>query len=155
MAQEIERKFLVKIKEWELLKKPTPFTIKQGYISTDPNKTIRVRQSNAKGFLTIKGKGNGISRPEFEYEISLPDTEELLAHFAESILEKHRYEIFFEGKKWEVDVFLGANSGLIVAEIELNNENEQFTIPHWIAEEVTFDQKYYNSNLINHPYSNW
>ena len=122
---------------------------------SDSNKTIRVRQTNDKGFITIKGASIGLTRPEFEYEIPREDAEQLLNKFCVFELIKVRYKILFKNKIWEVDEFLGDNLGLIVAEIELKHENEQFEMPDWIASEVTDDNKYYNSCLAKTPYCNW
>ncbi|RNL51327.1 CYTH domain-containing protein [Pedobacter jejuensis] len=155
MGIEIERKFLVHHKLWEQVDKHAGKQLKQGYISTDPTKTIRVRITETKAWLTIKGISVGATRLEYEYEIPLIEAEELLGNFSESSLEKIRYEIKSAGKVWEVDVFSGDNHGLIVAEIELSSEEEHFEKPDWIAEEVTHDKKYYNSNLTKHPFKNW
>ena len=122
---------------------------------SDSNKTIRVRQTNDKGFITIKGASIGLTRPEFEYEIPREDAEQLLNKFCVFELIKVRYKIVYKNKVWEVDEFLGDNLGLIVAEIELKHENEQFEMPDWIASEVTDDNKYYNSCLAKTPYCNW
>ena len=111
---------------------------------SDSNKTIRVRQTNDKGYITIKGSVIGLSRPEFEYEIPKAEAEELLNQFSFSELIKVRYKILFKNKVWAIDEFLGDNLGLIVAEIELKHENEQFEMPDWIANEVTGIKKYYN-----------
>ena len=155
MGIEIERKFLVHKDKWDSLTKPKKDFYRQGYLFSDSNKTIRVRQTNDKGYITIKGSVIGLSRPEFEYEIPKADAEELLNQFSVSELIKVRYKILFKNKIWEVDEFLGDNLGLIVAEIELEHENEQFEIPDWIANEVTDDNKYYNSCLAKTPYCNW
>jgi len=155
MAKEIERKFLVKPAKWTRLAKPAGKQLRQGYISTDPNKTIRVRVTADQGWLTIKGISTGATRLEYEYEIPLIEAVELLDNFAENKLEKTRYEIPFKGKLWEVDVFSGENEGLTVAEIELTSEDEPFDLPEWIAEEVTHEKKYYNSNLTRYPFKNW
>lgn len=155
MGLEIERKFLVHKEKWESLTKPKKDFYRQGYLFSDSNKTIRVRQTNDKGYITIKGASIGISRPEFEYEIPMQDAEVLLNKFSISELIKVRYKILFKNKIWEVDEFLGENIGLIVAEIELENEDEQFEMPDWIANEVTGIQKYYNSILATFPYSKW
>jgi CYTH domain-containing protein len=155
MGKEIERKFLVNHPLWEALNKLNGKRLRQGYLLTDPNKSIRVRTSDTAGFLTIKGLTTGATRSEFEYEIPLEEATELLDQFAEAELSKIRYEIGFEGKTWEVDVFLGDNLGLIVAEIELDNEAELFGLPDWIAEEVTEDARYYNVSLTLNPYRNW
>lgn len=155
MGLEIERKFLVHKEKWESLTKPKKDFYRQGYLFSDSYKTIRVRQTNDKGYITIKGASIGISRPEFEYEIPMQDAEVLLNKFSISELIKVRYKILFKNKIWEVDEFLGENIGLIVAEIELENEDEQFEMPDWIANEVTGIQKYYNSILATFPYSKW
>ena len=155
MGLEIERKFLVHKEKWDSLTKPKKDFYRQGYLFSDSNKTIRVRQTNDKGYITIKGASIGISRPEFEYEIPMQDAEVLLNKFSISELIKVRYKILFKNKIWEVDEFLGENIGLIVAEIELENEDEQFEMPDWIANEVTGIQKYYNSILATFPYSKW
>ena len=155
MGKEIERKFLINHPLWESLNKPNGKRLRQGYLLTDPNKSIRVRTSETAGFLTIKGLTTGATRSEFEYEIPLEEATELLDQFSVAELSKIRYEIVFEGKTWEVDVFFGDNLGLIVAEIELDNEAEAFGIPDWIAEEVTEDARYYNVNLTLNPYRNW
>jgi adenylate cyclase len=155
MGQEIERKFLVNHSKWKLLDKPNGQLYRQGYLLTDPNKTIRVRHTNEKGYLTIKGLSVGATRPEFEYEIPLNEAKELLNRFSVSELSKIRYIIEFENKVWEVDEFLGENKGLIVAEIELESETETFHNPEWIDKEVTGEEKYYNSNLTILPFKNW
>lgn len=155
MNQEIERKFLVNHAEWEKLNKPEGKTIIQSYLATNPNKTIRVRIYGEQGFITIKGKAKGLTRPEFEYEIPLTDAKEMINLFGEVNIEKKRYEIKINNHIWEVDVFEGDNQGLILAEIELATENEIFTKPHWITEEVSSNPKYFNSNLQKCPFNNW
>jgi adenylate cyclase len=155
MGQEIERKFLVDIDKWRQLDKPKGELYRQGYLVSEPNKTIRVRQTNEKGFLTIKGITIGATRPEYEYEIPINDAKELLEHFSISELSKIRYKINFDNKTWEIDEFLGDNDGLIIAEIELTSEDEKFLIPEWVEIEVTEQEKYYNSNLTVEPYKNW
>jgi adenylate cyclase len=155
MGQEIERKYLVDHRKWQQLDKPTGQLYRQGYLLTDPNKTIRVRQTTDKGFLTIKGLSIGATRPEYEYEIPFDEAKELLDNFSTSELSKIRYKILHDNKFWEVDEFLGDNNGLIVAEIELTCEEESFSIPKWIDIEVTGQEKYYNSNLTIEPYKNW
>jgi len=146
---EIERKFLVKEQLWEAIEKPSPSRIVQAYIANSAEKTVRVRIKGTKGFLTIKGPTQGISRSEFEYEIPLKDAEELISTFAEKVIEKFRYEISFKNHLWEVDVFTGKLEGLYLAEIELSSEEEHFELPDWVGEEVSTDPNYYNSNLIN------
>ena len=146
---EIERKFLVKEQLWEAIEKPSPSRIVQAYLVNSAEKTVRIRIKGTKGFLTIKGPTQGISRSEFEYEIPLKDAEELISTFAEKVIEKFRYEISFKNHLWEVDVFTGKLEGLYLAEIELNSEDEHFELPEWVGEEVSTDPNYYNSNLIN------
>ncbi|WP_461790369.1 CYTH domain-containing protein [Pedobacter sp.] len=114
-----------------------------------------MRQTTSQGFLTIKGISVGAVRTEFEYEIPFKEAGELLDQFSTAELSKIRYKITFDGKVWEVDEFLGDNTGLIVAEIELLTEDENFSIPEWVGVEVTGDRKYYNSSLTSHPYQNW
>lgn len=155
MGLEIERKFLVNHVKWAATEKPKAEFYRQGYLLTDPNKTIRVRATDTKGFMTIKGKSEGATRAEFEYEIPKEEAIQLLDMFAVSDLTKHRYKTVFAEKLWEVDVFLGENEGLIVAEIELSSEDEKFDLPDWAAEEVTGEKKYYNSNLSTLPFSKW
>jgi len=155
MGKEIERKFLIDQQKWDDLVKPEGRLLRQGYLLTDKAKTIRVRATESKGFLTIKGQTIGATRLEYEYEIPLSEATELLDSFAVSELSKTRYEIEFNGKLWEVDVFTGDNEGLIVAEIELESENEIFDLPDWIGKEVTTEEKYYNSNLTVRPFKDW
>jgi len=155
MAIEIERKFLVDHEQWRLLNKPEGKHYRQGYILSDDIKTIRVRVTDEFGYMTIKGKTKGISRLEYEYTIPVNEGVELLNNFAVSELEKIRYCINYEGKVWEVDEFLGENQGLLVAEIELEDEAETFMLPPWITVEVTGDKKYYNSALSIEPFNTW
>ena len=137
MGQEIERKYLVDHNKWQQIDKPTGQLYRQGYLLTDPIKTIRVRQTTEKGFLTIKGLSIGATRPEYEYEIPFDEAKELLDNFSISELSKIRYKIIVDNKIWEVDEFLGDNRGLIVAEIELTSEDENFSISEWVDREVT------------------
>jgi CYTH domain-containing protein len=155
MGKEIERKYLVNHENWQKVKKPLGQTYRQGYLLTDPTKTIRVRLTETSGFLTIKGISTGATRQEYEYKIPIPDAKELLDNFSVSELSKIRYKIPSENKVWEVDEFLGDNTGLIIAEIELESEEEDFNCPDWIDKEVTGDEKYYNSNLTITPYKKW
>ena len=119
------------------------------------NKTIRVRLTADKGFLTIKGLSVGATRAEYEYEIPFEEAKELLDNFSVAQLSKIRYEIASGNKIWEVDEFLGDNFGLVIAEIELESENETFSLPAWVDKEVTGQEKYYNSNLTTQPYKLW
>jgi adenylate cyclase len=155
MGIEIERKFLINKEKWKQTSKGEAHFYRQGYISTDPNKTIRVRLTDNTGYLTIKGLSLGASRPEFEYSIPKEDAKELLDNFCTSDVSKLRYNITYANKLWEVDEFLDKNEGLIIAEIELLNEDETFELPPWIEKEVTGLEKYYNSNLSLHPYTKW
>jgi CYTH domain-containing protein len=153
MGTEIERKFLVREGPW---REASAETYRQGYLSTVKERTVRVRTINDKGYLTVKGISVGASRLEFEYEIPFEDADELLDSLCEKpLIEKNRYKLDHGGLTWEVDVFFGENEGLIVAEVELQSENQVFERPEWVAEEVTTDPRYYNANLIKNPYSNW
>jgi len=154
MGQEIERKFLVNSDEFKQLAKGIHY--RQGYMSRGEKGVVRVRVAGDKGYLTIKGRKSGISRSEYEYEIPVADAVEMLDELcSKPDIEKYRYCVDYEGFVWEVDEFLGANAGLIVAEIELPAEDTLFTKPSWIAAEVSHDARYFNSNLIKHPYSEW
>jgi len=154
MTKEIERKFLVAGEAWRALAEGTRY--RQGYLSTVKERTVRVRTIGDKGFLTIKGLSRGATRSEYEYEIPAADAEEMLDELCEKpIIEKNRYKIPLEGVTWEVDEFFGVNAGLIVAEVELQSEDQAFAKPEWIGEEVTDDPKYFNANLIARPYSTW
>jgi adenylate cyclase len=154
MPLEIERKFLTNDR-WHHVTKPEGQYYRQGYLLSDPLKTIRVRMTPDKGFLTIKGPTQGATRAEYEYEIPIAEAQELLDHFCTSELSKIRYKIPNHGHVWEVDEFLGENQGLIVAEIELGAENEPFLTPEWIGMEVTGDKRYYNSSLTVAPFAQW
>lgn len=154
MGVEIERKFLLKGDAWRSLGQPV--LLRQGYLSSQPERVVRVRTEGDKGTITIKGKNSGAARAEWEYEIPLIDANELLDRLAEQpLIEKYRRRIDFAGNVWEVDEFLGENQGLMFAEIELGSENQQFDKPEWIGEEVTHDRRYYNSSLVSLPYSKW
>ncbi|PLK45667.1 CYTH domain-containing protein [Emticicia sp. TH156] len=155
MALEIERKYLVQTDKWYCLEKNAGQLFRQGYILKTPEKTIRVRLTEQTAYMTIKGATTGMTRTEFEYEIPKDDATALLDNFAETELSKIRHEVIHAGKTWEVDVFLGENEGLIVAEIELNSEDESFEIPEWIGAEVTGIEQYYNSRLSEWPYKKW
>ena len=152
MAREIERKFLVK-NSWH--PQSEGVKIAQGYLSTVPERTVRVRLKGEKGYLTIKGKNQGISRAEFEYEIPVGDAEELLKLAEQPILSKTRYLEQHGNRLWEIDVFAGENQGLVVAEVELPDEQAEFSRPDWLGQEVSGDVRYYNANLIKKPFSLW
>ena len=154
--EEIERKFLVE--STDFIKESTVNNrIVQGYLNSNPERTVRVRIKGNKGFLTIKGKGNenGTTRFEWEKEISLSEAEALLQLCESGIIDKIRYEIPLGKHTFEVDVFSGENQGLIIAEVELTSENEIFEQPKWLGKEVTGDKKYYNSHLSEHPFCSW
>ncbi len=156
MAQEIERKFLVKNDSFK--KDATKATrITQGYISSVPERTVRVRIKGDKGFITIKGIGNesGASRFEWEKEIPVDEVKDLLKICEPGIIDKTRYLVPVGNHTFEVDEFYGDNEGLIIAEVELKDENEDFEKPDWLGEEVTGDVKYFNSMLMKNPYKNW
>lgn len=155
MAVEIEHKYLVKLVQWNSEAAFDSKEIRQGYLQTDPEKTVRVRTKGNQGYITIKGKAVGASRAEFEYEIPVADANELLNQFCSNLVEKTRYYIVHEHKTWEVDVFAGLNSGLIVAEIELTSEEETYTLPNWVEKNVTSELKYANSNLAVTPFAKW
>lgn len=156
MNIEIERKFLVKNLNYKSESFEKKY-IKQGYLNSDKNRTVRIRVSNNTGFITIKGKSNknGTSRFEWEKEISATEAEELLLLCEPTIIEKTRYLIKVGYHTFEVDEFAGDNSGLVVAEIELNAEDEVFEKPNWLSKEVTGDLKYYNSSISKLPFINW
>ena len=153
MAKEIERKFLVSGEFRQ--DSPESYRIMQGYICSDPDRTVRVRVRGDKGFLTIKGRGSedGLSRYEWEKEIPVTEAVELMARCGSGVIDKTRYLVPFGKHTYEVDVFHGANEGLVLAEIELAEEQETFEKPSWLGEEVTGDPRYYNSMLSLHPFS--
>jgi adenylate cyclase len=153
---EIERKFLVKNNDFKRMSLAER-RITQGYLSTDPERSVRIRCEDDKGYITIKGTGNksGTSRFEWEREIDLKETLELLHLCKDGIIDKTRFEVNHEQHIFEVDVFHDVNEGLIIAEIELEHEDEPFSKPHWLGEEVTGDLRYYNASLSLMPYSEW
>jgi len=154
MGEEIERKFLVIGDSWRDAAESTPY--RQGFLSTDPERTVRVRVAGSRGSITIKGKTFGARREEFEYEIPVVDAARLLdALCKRPLIEKIRYTLPVGRHVWEIDVFEGENTGLVVAEIELDRENERFDKPDWVGDEVTDDPRYFNSNLVANPYSSW
>jgi len=152
MGIEIERKFLVLGDEWRAA--PAVY-FSQGYLNRDKARTVRVRIAGNEAFLTVKGQSVGATRAEFEYPIPVWDARELLALCEQPLIEKNRRKILHEGFVWEVDEFLGENLGLVVAEIELPTEDTVFALPEWLGEEVTSDERYFNSNLSRHPFSQW
>jgi len=154
MPREIERKFLLKNDNWKSQFTSRTIT-KQGYLNTQKERTVRVRIFGEKGFLTIKGETVGISRLEFEYEIPIKEAKDLLQLCEKPFIEKERFVVLDRKLKWEIDVFVGDNEGLKLAEVELEDECQDVEIPEWIGEEVTFDNRYFNSSLVKLPFKNW
>ena len=152
MATEIERKFLVLGTEWRAEK---GVAIWQGYLNRDKSRTVRVRVAGEQGYLTVKGATHGATRAEFEYEIPVSDAEQLRTLCDGPIIEKVRRNVSYGGFTWEVDEFGGDNAGLVVAEIELQSESQEFPKPPWVGLEVTDDARYFNSNLATSPYATW
>jgi len=160
MAKEIERKFLVRNEKWR--PGPEGLFCRQGYLATSSESgssagaTIRVRVMGEQGFLTIKGRQQGITRSEYEYPIPLEDASALLDEFCPwGLVEKVRYRREYDGLTWEIDEFFGENDGLIVAEIELQDAAQTVSLPGWIGQEVSDDPRYRNANLAKNPYSEW
>jgi len=154
MGVEIERKFLLQGDAWRGLGQAV--LLRQGYLSSARERVVRVRIEGQQAMLTIKGANVGATRGEWEYPIPLADAAELLDGLCEQpLIEKYRHRIEHAGMVWEVDEFLGANAGLIVAEIELASEDQPFEKPDWVGAEVSGDARYYNANLIRHPFSQW
>jgi CYTH domain-containing protein len=154
MAEEIERKFLVKPGAWTPRGAGTPF--RQGYLSSAKERVVRVRLAGDRGTLTIKGPTTGITRAEFEYDIPAADAAALLDTLCERpLVEKVRHVEAHGGKRWEIDVFLGENQGLTVAELELASEDEPFERPAWLGEEVSGDPRYANASLVARPFRSW
>ena len=154
MGKEIERKYLVTSRSF---KKNASYVqeIRQGYLSIDEQKVVRLRTLDDKGFITIKSKVTDFTRNEFEYEIPKDEAIEMMQTLCPGLLEKTRYVVSFEGMKWEVDEFFNENQGLILAEIELESENQSFEKPSWLGKEVTQDYRYYNAYLSRHPFRKW
>jgi CYTH domain-containing protein len=155
MATEIEKKFLVTSDAWKRGARATPY--RQGYLSTDPERTVRIRLQGRDGKLTIKGRKVGGAAPEFEYDLPEEDARFLLENLClRPLVEKTRYHVgAADGHVWEVDEFHGANDGLVVAEIELDAPDEPFDKPDWVGKEVTADSRYTNARLVERPYSTW
>lgn len=152
LALEIERKFLVTGNDW---KTSQAEYYRQGYLNLDKERTVRVRLAGQHALLTIKGVTMEASRREFEYEIPARDAEELLKMCDGSIIEKTRHHVLYKGLKWEIDEFLGDNEGLVIAEVELDSEDQVFEKPPWLGPEVTTDPRYFNSNLAVKPFKQW
>jgi adenylate cyclase len=157
MALEIERKYLLKSDAWRALVGEGQL-LRQGYLSTTPERTVRVRVVDQQAWLTIKGISQGIARLEYEYAIPPADAMQMLdALCPQPLIEKYRYRIAdpAQGIVWEIDEFLGANQGLIVAEVELTSTEQTLNLPEWIGQEVSDDTRYFNSALLKHPYKDW
>jgi adenylate cyclase len=154
MPLEIERKFLVTGDGWR--RPGGGVRYRQGYLSTEPGRSVRVRSGAGKAFLTIKGLTVNSTRPEYEYPIPPPDAEELLDTLClKPLIEKTRYIVEHAGLRWEVDEFGGVNAGLVIAEVELASPDQRIELPYWVGAEVTDDPRYYNASLIAHPYAMW
>jgi CYTH domain-containing protein len=152
MPSEIERKYLVTA-AWQPRDAGTLFT--QGYLSSTPERVVRVRLQGDSAKLTIKGITIGVTRAEFEYDIPVRDAAALLELCEKPLIEKRRHLEQYAGMTWEIDVFLGDNAGLVIAEIELDSEAERFELPPWVGDEVSGDPRYYNNNLIARPFKTW
>jgi adenylate cyclase len=147
MAKEIERKFLVSSDAWRDAASGSEGIV-QGYLTREGGVTVRIRIfDDARAVLTIKAGGTAFSRDEYEYEVPLADGRELLAHAGQHVIEKRRYAVPHAGRHWEVDVFAGRHAGLVLAEIEMESEDAKVELPDWVGEEVTGDERYYNSSL--------
>lgn len=155
MATEIEYKHLVNGKPWETENTSIAERIQQWFLKATGNCTVRVRIKMGRAFITIKSMETGASRSEFEYEIPIADALAMRELSESSIIEKVRYSITHESNTWEVDVFEGDNDGLVIAELEVPSENEGYTKPPWVGENVTDDSRYYNASLSQNPYSKW
>jgi CYTH domain-containing protein len=154
MAREIERKFLVNTDAWAPSRPGVRLT--QGYLSSAKDRIVRVRREGSTATLTIKGPTTGVTRSEFEYTIPLEDAAEMLATLCEQpLIDKDRHDEEFAGRIWQIDVFHGDNEGLVVAEVELPAENVPLVLPPWAGAEVSDDPRYFNSNLLAHPFSTW
>jgi CYTH domain-containing protein len=152
VSAEIERKFLV-APSWQPRDAGTPY--RQGYLSSHPERVVRVRIAGDRAMLTIKGVTTGITRLELEYPIPVEDAAQLLPLCEQPLIEKRRHIEHLGGKRWEIDIFEGANAGLVIAELELASEAEPFEPPPWLGTEVSGDPRYYNSNLIANPFPKW
>ncbi|SEP96584.1 adenylate cyclase [Devosia sp. YR412] len=147
MAQEIERKFLVMGDGWKALAKSSSL-LRQGYLSSNAKATVRVRSwDDARAALTLKGKASGMTRAEYEYDVPMDDAREMLEMARPHVLEKRRHLVPFAGLTWEIDVFGGRHAGLIIAEVELESEDQVVELPDWVGREVTDDERYYNASL--------
>jgi adenylate cyclase len=155
MGLEVERKYLVANECWRRHVGPgTPYV--QGYVSVDPERSVRVRIAEGKATLNVKREVTSAIRDEFEYPIPAEDADQILASICiQPLVEKTRYTVQAGDLKWEIDEFSGANRGLVIAEVELEDDRRQIVAPDWVGEEVTGDPRYFNINLVKHPYSEW
>ena len=154
MSREIERKYLVVGESWRT--PGTAIRLRQGYLSTVKERTVRVRVAGDAGHLTVKGITRGATRTEFEYEIPVADADRMLDELCERpLIEKTRHLVVHGALTWEIDEFGGVNEGRVIAEVELEDEAQPIDLPAWVGDEVTADPRYFNSNLIAHPYSRW
>lgn len=153
---EIERKFSVKSTTF-LANVKESYKITQGYLNTDKNRTVRIRIKGSKGFITVKGisSADGLCRFEWEKEIDIKDAEALLLLCEDFVIDKTRYLVRLDDVVFEVDVFEGANEGLVIAEVELKSTDQQFKKPDWLGEELTGDDRFYNAYLSNTPFTSW
>ena len=154
MPVEIERKFLVTGDAWR--QQAVGRQYRQGYLSCDPERSVRIRLAGEEAWLTIKGISRGAARVEYEYRIPVDEAREMLDKLClQPLIEKTRYEVEYSGLTWEVDEFFGDNAGLLIAEVELESEDQSIELPDWVGEDVTHDTRYYNASLIANPYSQW
>jgi len=154
MPVEIERKFLVTGDAWRA--RATGRQYRQGYLSSDPERSVRVRLAGEQAWLTIKGASRGAARAEYEYSIPVEHAREMLDSLClQPLIEKTRYRLEHAGLTWEIDEFAGDNAGLVIAEVELDSEFQAIDLPDWVGADVTADPRYYNASLIAHPYSQW
>ncbi|MBE0617966.1 MAG: CYTH domain-containing protein [Proteobacteria bacterium] len=154
MGIEIERKFLVRGEGWRTGAETR--VIRQGFLSTDPDRTVRVRVAGDRGYLTVKGRAEGLVRAEFEYPIPVEDANAMLDRLClRPLIEKTRHRVEHAGLVWEVDEFHGENQGLVLAEVELDDPGAEVRLPPWTGEEVSGDPRYYNANLVRHPFAKW
>lgn len=155
MAVETEHKYLVKKDLWPAVRPKHGELIKQAYIFNSPEKSLRVRLKGKKAYLALKGKTEGASRHEYEYEIPYEDGEEMISKFASKVMEKTRYIVVHDHHTWEVDEFHHENEGLVIAEIEIKPDEPAYPLPPWVDKEVTTDTRFYNANLFDRPYTTW
>ena len=155
MPLEIEHKYLINQEKWQHVIPERTVEMAQAYMVSESEKTIRIRIAGEQAYLTIKGKSKGATRAEFEYEIPKNEAQELIDQFCSEIVKKRRHFVVFNGKTWEIDEFLDKNQGLIVAEIELDAEDEFYEKPEWVTKDVTHDYRYTNSQLAKLPFCDW